>query len=422
MNNLLLFEDINIFGKIPYKNYNCSIIKLDKEETLNITNNIYNIESILIVFFLSSSNKKRYGSFNFIGIINLNNLLLLFEKKELPSNEKIWIIKPHLLQNDKGPKYADIRLFKTKNSIGTIGYSRLACKSNTKNIADYYVRASILETKKNDDLYLESKKLYSFFEIDGGCFPEKIYNNYKKFEISNKNCDNDYINNIEFYIKNNDYAKLVYPHDSKDKNMPNKIQLNGIEVSFSKKSTNEDKKEHISTKNIVPIQHLIKLNDIGFFIDYSPPNSFLPLLTCQDLNTSKVHYTDNLIIDKSFYSKDFRGSTPFIQIDESYFFTIVHKRISDEQYFYNIKYDYFILLFDAKSILLNNNNIIIPCKCLKEKKIDLEIFKKDFIYITGLILLENNFNKLTNIFNLNILISYGISDNKSGISNLKIKL
>ena len=43
------------------------------------------------------------------------------------------------------PNVADCRIFKMKQNIGIIGYSRIAPLSNTPKIADYYVRASLLE-------------------------------------------------------------------------------------------------------------------------------------------------------------------------------------------------------------------------------------------------------------------------------------
>ena len=63
-------------------------------------------------------------------------------------------------------------------------------------------------------MYKKTNKLYSFNEIDGGCFPYKIGNNDKKFTLEN---DNSKINNIEFFIKDNETSKIVTPHKSKNK-------------------------------------------------------------------------------------------------------------------------------------------------------------------------------------------------------------
>ena len=52
----IIFDNIKFIGMLPYKNYNCSIIKLNKNETFNITNKNYN-ESILITLFVSSPSK-----------------------------------------------------------------------------------------------------------------------------------------------------------------------------------------------------------------------------------------------------------------------------------------------------------------------------------------------------------------------------
>ena len=96
-----------------------------------------------------------------------------------------------------------------KNNIGVIGYTRVAPKSNTNSIADYYVRASILDTQINNKLYDNPEKLFDFNEIDGGCFPSRIGNDYQKFKIMNDICK---VNNIEFYIKDNENSKLITPH------------------------------------------------------------------------------------------------------------------------------------------------------------------------------------------------------------------
>ena len=413
MYSTILFDNKQIMGEFHYKNYNCSIIKLDKNETSTITNKKYNIESILIIFFVSSLNK-RYGTMSWVGIINYNNLIQLLTTKTLSDKKKFWIIKPHLLQNDKGPKCADLRIFKTHHNICVIGYTRLAPKSNTINISDYYVRASIIDTRINNELYYHTKDLYHFNEIDGGCFPSKINNNYKKFQIKD---DYKYIDNIEFYITNNITSNLVSPHKSKHPNMPNKIKLNGIEVSFSTKSSNEDCKTHISTKNIIPLQHKKLLNNVGAFIDLTPPNSNKPLLTLQNLNSAKVLLTHTININNNFKSKTYRGSTPFIELNNNKWITISHKRLNNQHYKYNIEYKYYFVLYDSKTFNINNQQINLPNNCIQEIEFDISNhFKTDFIYITGLIVhkqIENN---------LDLLISYGISDSKSGISFFKLKI
>ena len=141
----VLFENKHI-GTFPYKNYNYSIIKLSKEETLKFTNQCYNKESVLIILFVASHNN-RMGTMSFIGLISYEMLITFLHDETQVDYQDFWIIKPHLLQNDKGPKCADCRIFKMKQNIGIIGYSRIAPKSNTPKIVDYYVRASLLDTR-----------------------------------------------------------------------------------------------------------------------------------------------------------------------------------------------------------------------------------------------------------------------------------
>ena len=94
-----------------------------------------------------------------------------------------------------------------------------------------------------------------------------------------------------------------------------------------------------------------------------------------------------------------------------------HKRLSNKHYKYNIEYKYYFVLYDSKTFNINNQQINLPNNCIQEIEFDIpDHFKKNFIYITGLIVdkqIENN---------LDLLISYGISDSKSGISFFKLKI
>lgn len=405
----ILFENTKL-GIFPYKNYNCSIIKLNKEETLKITNKSYNKESVLIIFF-TASHPKKMGTMSFIGLISYEMLNLFLKDEDLVDYKNFWIIKPHLLQNDKGPKCADLRIFKMKNNIGVIGYSRLAPISNTKGIADYYVRASLLEKRINNNLYKNSDKLYHFYEIDGGCFPYKIGNNYKKFILKNDNCK---INNVEFYIRDNEISKLVTPHKSKNKLMPNLLKLNGIEVSFSKTSTNEDPITHISTKNIIPIQIINPLDNICGFIDVTPPSSNNPKLTIQNIESGKVLFTNNLIINNSFKSKFYRGSTAFIELSNNMWITMVHERCQNKC----LIYKYYYQIYDNKEIMVNDTKINIPNKCIKEILFDEKKISNKFIFITGMIIDKQLY--IERHLKLKIILSYGISDMESGISVVEL--
>ena len=408
----VLFENEKM-GIFPYKNYNTSIIKLNKEETFKITDQKYNQESVVIIFFAAAPTTKM-GTMSFIGLISHEMLICFLQDKEFVEYDNFWIIKPHLLQNDKGPKCADLRIFKMKQNIGIIGYSRLAGKSNTPNIADYYVRASLLDRRINDNLYKKSENLYNFNQIDGGCFPYKIGDNYKKFTLEN---DNSKINNIEFFIRNNKISKLVTPHKSKHKLMPNLIELNGIEVSFSQTSSNEEAITHISTKNIIPIQHINPLENVCGFIDVSPPNINIPNLTIQDIETSKVFFTDYLDINDKFKSKNYRGSTPFIELSNNMWITMVHVRYNSK----GLMYRYYYQIYDNKEIMINNTKINIPNKCIHEILFDeKEIYTNQFIFIMGMIIEEQIY--VENNIILKIILSYGISDSESGIALVDLKI
>ena len=402
----IFFQDQSI-GSFPYKNYNCSILKLTKEETLKVTNKLCNKESVIIIFFVASHHT-RMGTMSFIGLISYELLIAFLQNDSSVKYENFWIIKPHLLQNDKGPKCADLRIFKLKEDIGVIGYTRIAPFSNTPNIADYYVRTSILDIRINEALYKYPDKLYHFNEIDGGCFPSNIGNNYKKFILNEKNCK---INNIEFFIKDNEKSKLIIPHKSKDSLMPNEIKLNGIEVSFYQTSTNEEPTTHISTKNIVPIQPIFPPDKTCGFIDLSPPNTNNPKLTIQNVENGKVLYSDVLNVNNSFKSKYLRGSTPFVELSNKTWITMVH----ETNYNRSLKYKYYYQLYDNKEIIINNIKVNIPNNCIKEILFNEDdIFKNKFIFITGIIIHEQKY--IDNFIKLIVLISYGISNLQSGIS------
>jgi len=407
----ILFQNTKL-GIFPYQNYNCSIIKLNKEETLKITNQSYNKESLLIIFF-TASHYNRMGTMSFIGLISYEMFIYFLKDEALVNYKKFWIIKPHLLQNDKGPKCADLRIFKMKQNIGIIGYSRIASRSNTPNIADYYVRSSLLGTRINHNLYKDPNKLYHFNEIDGGCFPSKINNNYKKFILNNDNCK---INNIEFFIRDNETSKLITLHKSKNKLMPNLMKLNGIEVSFSKTSTNEDSKTHISTKNIIPLQHINLLDNICGFIDVTPPYTNNPNLTIQNIESGKVLFTNNLIINDNFKSKFYRGSTPFIELSNNMWITMVHERYRNN----GLMYRYYYQIYDYKEIIVNDIKINIPNKCIKEILFNENKISNKFIFIMGMIV--NKQTHIKNTLNLELIISYGISDMQSGISLVELTI
>lgn len=414
----ILFENKKM-GQFPYRNYNCSILKLNNEETLKITNKKFNQQSVLIIFFVSSSNNiLNMGIMSFIGLISFD-LLNIYLKNENDVNfQNFWLIKPHLLQNDKGPKCADLRIFKMKQNIGVIGYSRVAPHSNTDKIADYYVRASILNTRINESLYNDSSKLYHFKEIDGGCFPSKIGNDYKKFKTDN---DNNKIKNIEFFIKDNKCAKLINPHKSKNPNMPSSMKLNGIEISFSKISTNEDSTNHISSKNVIPLQHIKLLDNICGFIDVFPPNNNNPTLTIQNLESGKVLMTHLLNVKSNLKSKKFKGSTPFLELSNNMWITMVHQRYSSLNSKRGFMYKYYFQIYDSKKITIDNNVFNIPNKCIKEILFqEKELSRSDFVFIMGMIV-NKEFHK-RNKLNLELIISYGISDEKSGISLVKLDI
>ena len=80
------------------------------------------------------------------------------------------------------------------------------------------------------------------------------------------------------------------------------------------------------------------------------------------------------------------------------------------------------MILDSKTVNVNCQNILLPNKCIKEIPLNINCFEKDFIYITGLIILDKIFDKDNKLLELEVIISYGISDKKSGIGKFNIKV
>lgn len=417
-----ILKRLSYLGYIPYISYNTSILKLTNEEFKSIKNiNIdenFNDDVIFILFFCKPHNHK-WGSMNFLGILSYTTFINIFNKQNDESVIK-WIIKPRLIQNVLGPKYADPRLFKinVKNKIYiyTIGYTRLSDKSNVKNMPDYYVRTSPINFEYFIDNY-NGNNNYNFGYSNIGCFPHKILYSYEKFEHKNKQL----IDNIEFFLEDNKNSEDVYPHFRKNNIIPNKLRLVGIEVSFSKNDSNENKLKHISRKNIIPLQNNnIFTNKVNGFIDFSSPISKIPEITIINLENKRVLYNSylNILNIPELLNNDYRGSTPCICIG-NFWITILHKRFL---YKNKIKYKDIICIFSSKNIKINNSlTLDIPDKCLTYTEIKLSDKLNDyFIFTTGLIV--NKINNVKSKILLDLIISFGIQDLYSSISSLNIEI
>ena len=158
-------------GKIPYTSYNTSIIKLSSDEFKSICKGENNIDykgDVLAFLFFVRPPGHRWGSMNWVGFASHSNVLNLFDDSITDINDNFWLIQPMLLQNVLGPKLADPRLFKIKKnnliSMALVGYTRVAPKSNTQYIADYYVRASLVNSmvKSISDNTKEWSNSYNF--------------------------------------------------------------------------------------------------------------------------------------------------------------------------------------------------------------------------------------------------------------------
>jgi hypothetical protein len=225
-------------------------------------------------------------------------------------------------------------------------------------------------------------------------------------------------------MKDNDNSKLIIPHKSKNPNMPSPMRLNGIEISFSKTSTNEDPETHISSKNVIPLQHIKLIDGICGFIDVFPPNYENPILTIQNLESGKVLMTHLLNVRSHFKSKNYKGSTPFLELSNNMWITMVHQRYS-AKYGKNccttrgFMYKYYFQLYDSKQIKINDNVFNIPNRCIKEIIFpEKELSDKDFVFIMGMIINKEMY--VGNKLKLELIISYGISDLKSGISLINL--
>lgn len=126
----------------------------------------------------------------------------------------------------------------------------------------------------------------------------------------------------------------------------------------------------------------------------------------------KVLFTDFLNVNDKFLSKDYRGSTPFIELECKLWITMVHKRIKIKN---RLIYKYYYQIYNNKEITINNTIVNIPNKCIQEILFDeSKIYSNKFIFIMGMIIHNQNYHE--NNLKLQIILSYGISDMQSGIS------
>ena len=397
-------------GVLPYRNYNCSILRLSGSD------------GVLVTFFVAFDGQK-YGTMSWAGIILYDAFLRWVSEPDYKIDpQNWWIMQPRLIQNDLGPKCADLRLFKTSKNIGVVGYTRVAPLSNTPNIPDYYARAAMLDfcSPRIPILHkkLLHKKLLHKKHIDGGCFPSTIgADDLDPFLSEKIISDTNISEKIIPEIRDNQYSKPIVPHRSKCRDMPNNMKLNGIEISFSENDRNEDPATHVSRKNIVPLQHFTPLdNDIACFVDFSPHdlvcNNGSSLITVQDMTKGDVLYT-GFIQNVVNVLRGYRGSTPVVQLRDGKWLTILHRR--SDTLSRKPVYEYVLVLYDF--LELKKLNISIPHRCICIHPLSGISAKNEFIYITGIIPLEYNDGQ-----KLDVIISYGISDKASGVQRLSFVL
>ena len=92
----------------------------------------------------------------------------------------------------------------------------------------------------------------------------------------------------------------------------------------------------------------------------TPPDKNIPNLTIQNINSGEVLFTDYLTVNEHFKSKFYRGSTPFIELSNNIWITIVHQRYYNNNIssIENLMYSYYFQIYDNKEILVNNKKTL----------------------------------------------------------------
>lgn len=428
----------SFLGRIPYPHYNTSLLRVTPAECERLTHGQHRCTAVIVTVFAAFPGM-RYGTMNWIGLMSYRAFQDWIQGTNHTKTTKgsthssVWLIAPHLLQHDKGPKYADVRLFRTASSIGLVGYTRVAPHSNTPGIADYYVRATLLETVTRPVSH-ESVPVMANTSplpprlIDGGCFPHTLGHRYRPFQpptpttptIPTIPIDPEDAP-LEFRCVANEHAQPICPHSSKHPQMPSSLSLNGIEVSFSTQDRNESPETHIARKNIVPVQPTCPLEneDCCAFVDMQPPDGSSPCITVMHLSTATVWCTSTLHIHPSMQASRSSGSSPFVQLNHlPLWLAIVHTKQGPTTYRHDC------VVCTSRTVTKDDSSFELPYESVFECVLDDTLLmpnQSSFLFVTGLSVEEVHPHDEHGI-RVEMVLSYGIDDQYSAVTSVTVRL
>jgi len=353
-------------------------------------------EAFFVITWFVKAPGHKMGCMNWIGVARADEFGRLLNGVTVERNQ-LWLVEPRPIHGVRGPKFADARLFMArvtnKPALFAIGYVRLAPKSNVKNMADYYCRASAIQFLQVRSPISQNEQTLCDYGIESvGCFPGRLCCGTQVFQPE---FTEDMNHRIEAHMdcslpKHCD--DTVTPHASKHVSMPESISLNGFEVTFDR-LTALSTQSHTPLKNIVPLVFMNSPeNNFHAFIDFAPQhNTSTQRFTVLDMESGAVASTGSVDFSTCVLS-NYRGSTQILQMSsvelDRLLFAAVHSdgHISANM---NIRRDLWVTLVHKKVkngvyehllVLLSGNeynfehsglstNLPIPQNCLHATKI-----------------------------------------------------
>ena len=422
-----MFNDPPRTGRIPYTHYNTSILALTPIDCARLTLHQHHVRAVLVVWFVVAPGC-HYGTMSWVGIVSHAAMAQALSTPSTVLRSADWLVRPHMLQNDRGPKCADLRLFRygSGTNVGAVGYTRVAPRSNTPGIADYYVRTFRLAVRERATSLVHPAPPYTFTHVDGGCFPATVGYKYAPFEEGgvDKHTREPSVSPspiVECYVKDALAPRSIVPHASKIAAMPARMVLNGVEVAWSPTNPNDVASTRVSTKNIVPLQHTTTTlqpshRTLTGFVDASPPDGGPPHLTVMDVHTGDVRHTHRLHVNRHCRSLGWRGSTPFVELPNGgLWVTLLHRATTHPGTAYARRYEYIVAVYNSTMVHMDEHSMTLPYACVHERTLDDRALAPapEYVYITGFMVDRVHVEGTT--MTVDVWLSYGVNDRRSAV-------
>ncbi len=403
---------------IPSIAYNPSIVRIPSQvwsalcSKLHSSNFGCDIDDTVfaISWFVKASDElnRQMGCSIWIGFVSGRNVLSALDGDFINSSN-FWILNfgaPRMVKNVVGPKFADPRIFmvlaKGEMNLAVVGHARLAPSSLKDGNADYYVRTSLVAARAPGEslcsgLNNSCDTMFSMGHAE--CFPACKVCCVPQLDGSGDlllPCTGHYCSDV------------LHPHSSRTPLMPSGLLLNGVEVSFDMKSSNERANSYKSRKDIVPVVYDVNQlsRGIGVFIDFTPSTESPPLVTALDMMTGEtLGIWDMLVVGDGIsescavlVSSTWRGGTQVVSLQLGRDLNFVESRAIQRNLFvsvlqhrtslYSSRYRHIVVIFRGSYVNLSDRGqIFAPLECVGVLRDDpLEAFADNlnFAFATGL--------------------------------------